>query len=69
MWAKIWALIEIVRALFELWGEYKDQIELDQAKDRLKKQAERKRAIDDIEKAKTTDDLWDAQDRLVRNKP
>ncbi len=69
MLAKLWAFIDILRALLALWRDFKEQRELEQAKEKLEKRAERERAIKDLEKAKTTDELWDAQERIVRNKP
>jgi ADP-dependent phosphofructokinase/glucokinase len=69
MWAKLWAFIDILKALLSLWREFKEQREIDQAKEKLKKRAEREKAIKDLENAKTSDELWDAQDRIVRNKP
>lgn len=67
--AKLWAFIDVVKALLKLWGDIQEQADIDRTKEKLRKQEERKKAIEDIEKATTTDEIWDAQERLVRNKP
>lgn len=66
MWSKIWGLIEVVRALISLWREYVDAREVKEAKDRLEKSLERDKAIADLKKAKSEEEFWDAQERLVR---
>jgi biopolymer transport protein ExbB/TolQ len=69
MLARIWAFIDILKALLSLWREFKDQRELEQIKEKLEKTVEREKAIKDLENAKTDEEIWDAQERIVRNKP
>jgi hypothetical protein len=56
MWAKLWAFIDILKALLSLWREFKEQREIDQSKEKLKKRVEREKAIKDLENAKTSDE-------------
>jgi hypothetical protein len=56
MWAKLWAFIDILKALLSLWREFKEQREIRSGKEKLKKTVEREKAIKDLENAKTSDE-------------
>lgn len=67
--AKFWALIEIIRAIFRLWNEFRAWQEREREAEAARKRIERDKAIEDLKKAKTDEEIWDAQDRIVSNKP
>lgn len=69
MFTKISSLIAIIKALIDLVKYFNQWQENQKIKEQLKKSQDREKAIDDLKKAETEDEIWDGQDRIVGNKP
>ena len=62
-------IIAIIKALWSLWNYLKEYQEQQRIIEAEKKRQARDKAIEDLKNAKTEEEIWDAQDRLVKNKP
>jgi hypothetical protein len=69
MLAYIGAAVEIIRALFALWRTFKDWRRQREIEEASKRGQDRVKAIDDVKNAKTPEEAWDAQERIVGSKP
>jgi ABC-type transport system involved in Fe-S cluster assembly fused permease/ATPase subunit len=69
MFAKIWALIEVIKALFSLWREFSQWKERERQKKISEEKKIRDKAIDALLKADTQKDFDDAQKDIVSSKP
>jgi hypothetical protein len=69
MFSKIIAAIGVIKEVIALIRMLLNWIE--QEKVRVAKEREQKRnaAVDDSKKAQTDEEIWDAQDRIVDNRP
>jgi Sec-independent protein translocase protein TatA len=65
MWSKIWALIEVIKALFSLWREFKGWRDRERQKELEQKQKDLERAADELSKAQTEKEFDDAQSKLI----
>lgn len=65
MWTKFWALIEVVKGLFHLFDFLRDKLRKEQLE---KKEEALEKAVDDSKVAKTEEEFFDAQERIVNNR-
>lgn len=63
------AIWQIIQALLGLWHAYQDQQEKNRVAEAERKRQEREKAVADLAKATTAEEKWDAQDRIIRNRP
>lgn len=69
MIAQIFSIFSIIRELISLIKLFMDMADKQRKAEAERKSQELKKAIEDLKNAKTEEDIWDAQDRIVRNKP
>lgn len=65
-------LRQILSLLLAFWDAWKALLSARDAsliRENEEKRQERERAIEDQEKAESEEDIWDAQKRIVKNKP
>lgn len=67
--ATIFALIRIILAAFKLWDQFGDYVEAERTLEREAKRKAREEALKDSVVAETDEEIWDAQERIVDNKP
>jgi hypothetical protein len=66
---KVWAIIEIIKAVI---GIIKDLINMRKnqvAKEASEKQENLEKAVDESKVAQTDEEVWNAQDKIIKNKP
>lgn len=69
MWSSIMSVIGAIKALIDLFFWFR-QLQDNQRKAEAEvRRQEREKAVEDLKNAKTDEEKWDAQDRIVRNKP
>lgn len=69
MWAKIKAFFAILKGLLDLSRYLRDYRERQALKKDRQKAKARQQAVDDLKEAKTDEEIFDAQKRIVDNKP
>lgn len=67
MLAKIWAAIEIIRALLKMVDHFKEQLEAQKVANAAEKEKLREKAAQDLKDAKTEEEFNDASDRIHDN--
>jgi hypothetical protein len=65
MLSKLWSLVEIIRGLIHLFDVIRERL---RRREEEKKGDELNRAIDDSKRAKTEEEIFDSQDRIIDNK-
>jgi DNA-binding transcriptional MerR regulator len=69
MFSSITNVIAIIKALIDLWRHLRDFLEQQRKAEAERKRQELDEAMKDAKNAKTEDEVWQSQDRIVRNKP
>lgn len=69
MLSKIWAVLKFLMSLKALWEYFQRAKDAKRSVEAERKAQERDKAIEDLEKAQTDEEIFDAQSRIVRNKP
>ncbi len=67
MFGWIFDLIRIIRALIDLYNQYKVLKEAQRKAEELRRELELEKALDAAMKAKTPEEAFDAQDGIVNN--
>jgi hypothetical protein len=66
---QIFAIIQLLLKLFGLWESFCNYTDKLRAAEAAAKTERREKAVDDATKAKTAEEAWDAEERIVANKP
>ena len=69
MIANIFAAIQLFLKLIGLWEEFLSFTDKQRIAEGEKKRQERQKAIDDLSTAKTDEEIFDAQERIINSKP
>lgn len=67
MFAKIWSVIQTIRAVIDLFKQVRKLVKENQKNEIDRQKSERRQAIEDLKNAKTEEDFWNAQRRISRN--
>lgn len=65
----IWDVIKLILAFFGLYKEAKDAAEVARRAEAEQRTQQREKAVEDSKVAETDEEIWDSQDRIVRNRP
>ncbi len=68
MFAAITNFFSILKALLDFWNYFKKWQEDQRIAEANKKSQAAKKAIEDLKNAKTQEEVWDAQNKVVKNK-
>jgi len=63
------SVITIIKGIFDLIRMFMDMAEKSKVREAERKKLEREKAISDLANAKTQEEIWDAQERITKNKP
>lgn len=69
MLANFFALIRLILRAFQLWDAFLDSVDQADIAAREVRRQKREQAVDDAAKAKTPEDAYDAQERIVDSQP
>jgi uncharacterized membrane protein YcjF (UPF0283 family) len=66
---KVWAIIEIIKGVISLISQLTSMLKLKRRKDAEEKQKELEKAVDDSKVAQTDQEVLNAQNSVIDNKP
>lgn len=69
MISNFWALIQVIKALFGLWSDFKEWQRVQKAKEDAARHDELVKGVDEAKKAETEDDIWKSQEDITNNLP
>ncbi len=69
MLTNIFAVIQLVLKLMKLWDQFLDYADTQRKAEAEARRQRREKAIEDAENAKTEEEAWDAQKRIIDNDP
>lgn len=69
MFSAISNFFAIIKGLLSLWRYWQDFQESQRVIETEKKRVAHQKALEDLQKATTEEEIWDAQKRIVDNKP
>lgn len=69
MFGQIFAIIQVVLKLIGLWDQFLDWSDQKRVAEAEERRQKREQAISDLDKAKTDEDIFNEQTKIVNNKP
>jgi hypothetical protein len=67
--ASIFAIIQLLLKLFGLWDQFRNYLDAAYTAEAEKKRQEIEKGVEEMLKAETDEEIWNAQDRITRNLP
>lgn len=69
MITKLFISIELFLRLFKLWDRFMEHVDHTRALEAEARAQAREKALEDLKNAKTEEEIWRAQEELIKNQP
>jgi hypothetical protein len=66
---KVFLIVELILRLFKIWDKFGSYVDQRRAAEMEARAQAREKAIEKLKQAKTPDEIWKAQEELVKNGP
>lgn len=69
MFGKVFVIIQLLLKLFGAWEAFLDWMDTSFSKELEERRQRREEAIAEVDKAESDEDIFDAQEKVIENKP